>query len=97
MGSGTRGGNTGERLEVLYRAGRFSREEFQELRQAYYFLMQLRLKSQAVRIIDEGLEPQNMIYIEKLTKVEVATLVEVFKVIKNFQLKIKIEFTNSLF
>lgn len=89
--------NTGERLEVLYQTGHFSREEYQELRQAYYFLMELRLKSQAVRIMDEGLEPQNMIYIEKLTKVEVATLVEVFKVIKNFQLRIKIEFTNSLF
>lgn len=89
--------NTGERLKVLAEKGHFTHKEYQELKQAYYFLMGLRLDSQATQIIHERAEPTNVIEIDKLTKIERVTLVEVFKVIKNFQLKVKIEFKNSLF
>src|SRR5690554_427749 len=89
--------NTGERLKILAEKGHFTPEEYQEIRHAYYYLMALRLESQARQIINEKVAPQNVIFLEKLTKVERVALVEVFKVIKDFQLKVKIQFTNSLF
>src|SRR5690606_5471345 len=89
--------NTGERLKILAEKGHFTPEEYQEIRHAYYYLMALRLESQARQIISEKVAAQNVIFLEKLTKVERVALVEVFKVIKGFQLKVKIQFTNSLF
>lgn len=89
--------NTGERLRILAEKGHFTSQEYQEIRHAYYYLMALRLESQARQIADEKVAPQNVIFLEKLTKVERVALVEVFKVIKDFQLKVKIQFTNSLF
>jgi CBS domain-containing protein len=59
--------------------------------------MAMRLDSQATQIIIQKVPPQNVIFLEKLTQIERVALVEVFKVIKNFQLKVKIQFTNSLF
>lgn len=89
--------NTGERLKTLADQGQFSEKEYQELRHAYYYLMAMRLDSQATQIIIQKVPPQNVIFLEKLTQIERVALVEVFKVIKNFQLKVKIQFTNSLF
>lgn len=89
--------NTGERLKVLANQGHFSQEEYQEIKHAYYFLMGIRLNSQATQIISERISPQNVIYLDKLTKIERVALIEAFKVIKNLQLKVKIQFTNSLF
>lgn len=89
--------NTGDRLKALMEQGYFTPKEYYEIRHAYYYLMGLRLESQARQIIREKMPPQNVIYLDKITKVETRSLVEVFKVIKDFQLKVKIHFTNSLF
>lgn len=89
--------NTGARLKALTEQGHFSPEEYQEIRHAYYYLMGLRLESQARQIVTEKVPPENFIFLDKITKVEKVALVEVFKVIKDFQLKVKIHFTNSLF
>lgn len=88
--------NTGERLKALQRAGVFTETELQELTQSYYFLMSMRLKSQANQIIHDKSYPDNYIHLEKLTSIEEATLIEIFKIIKNFQLGIKLRFTNRL-
>jgi len=58
--------------------------------------MALRLKSQANQIIGEKVEPDNMIRIDSLTKIEKATLKEIFKTIHNFQLGIKQRFTREI-
>ena len=89
--------NTGERIEALKDSGVFSDKQFHELLQAYYYLMGMRLKKQAKQIINDKAEPENFIDPKSLTKIEQVTLKEVFKVIKDFQLKIKIEFTNTIF
>lgn len=89
--------NTGERLQALMEQGHLTSKEYQEIRHAYYYLMRLRLESQARQIIREKIAPENVIYLNEITKVEKVALVEVFKVIKDFQLKVKIQFTNSLF
>ncbi len=88
--------NTGERLKALQEKNVFTETEYLELIQSYYFLMSMRLKNQANQIIHEKAEPDNYIHITNLTAIEEATLKEIFKVIKNFQLGIKVRFTNRL-
>ncbi|MEJ6978858.1 DUF294 nucleotidyltransferase-like domain-containing protein [Pedobacter sp. P351] len=88
--------NTGERLKALKEKEVFSETAFHELSQSYYFLMGMRLKSQAVQIIHDKHLPDNYIDLRTITKIEQVTLIEIFKTIENFQAKIKLEFTNSL-
>jgi CBS domain-containing protein len=89
--------NTGERLEALKEKGVFSETEYLELIQSYYYLMSLRLKKQASRIINDQAEPENYLDIGSLTKIEQVTIIEIFKTIRNFQSGIKITFTNNIF
>lgn len=89
--------NTGERLKALKEKGIFTETSFNELIQSYYFLMSMRLKNQANQIINERKEPDNYIDLNKVTKIEQGTLVEIFKTIANFQSRIRIYFTNNLF
>jgi CBS domain-containing protein len=89
--------NTGERLEELMEKGVFTETEYQELMQSYYYLMSMRLKKQAVQIINDKTAPENLIDIQGLTKIEQVTLKEIFKTIANFQTNIKVKFTNALF
>jgi CBS domain-containing protein len=88
--------NTGERLKALKEKEVFTETGFHELSQSYYFLMGMRLKSQASQIIYDKTEPDNYIHLSKITKIEQVTLIEIFKTIENFQAKIKLEFTNTL-
>jgi CBS domain-containing protein len=88
--------NTGERLEALKEQGIFNDKEFNELLQSYYYLMGMRLKKQAVQIINDKVEPDNLLSPKKLTKIEQVALKEIFKVIADFQLRIKVAFTKSL-
>jgi CBS domain-containing protein len=88
--------NTGERLKALKDKGVFTETAFHELSQSYYFLMGMRLKSQASQIIYDKQLPDNYIDLNKITKIEQVTLIEIFKTIVNFQGKIRLEFTNTL-
>jgi CBS domain-containing protein len=88
--------NTGERMKALRRLEVFSETAYHELSQSYYFLMSMRLKNQAIQIIQDKAAPDNYIDLSRLTKIERVTLKEIFKVIGNFQSKIKIDFTNSV-
>ncbi|OKL38783.1 DUF294 nucleotidyltransferase-like domain-containing protein [Pontibacter flavimaris] len=88
--------NTGERLEDLKALGEFTDTDFQELMHSYYYLMSLRLKKQAVQMIQDKAAPDNFIDIRSLTKIEQVTLKEIFKTIANFQASIKLKYTNSL-
>ncbi|RYY38104.1 MAG: CBS domain-containing protein [Sphingobacteriaceae bacterium] len=88
--------NTGERLKALKAKGIFSESEYHELIQSYYFLMNLRLKKQTEQIIQDHTAPDNYIELLQLSKIERVTLKEIFKIIENFQSKIKVSFTGSL-
>ncbi|HEX8327224.1 MAG TPA: DUF294 nucleotidyltransferase-like domain-containing protein [Hymenobacter sp.] len=88
--------NTGERLEALKALGVFKEREAHELLQSYYYLMGVRLKKQAVQIISDHTTPDNYLDPKSLTKVEQVTLKEIFRVIADFQVKIKVGFTKSL-
>lgn len=89
--------NTGERLDALAKAGHITEEELLELKQSYYYLMSLRLDRQAKQIMLDKVQPENFVDIDGLTKIERVTIIEIFKVIKNFQMKVKIAFTNTIF
>lgn len=89
--------NTGERLEALRQEGVFTTEEFHELLQAYYYLMGMRLRYQAHQIIRDQDEPHNYVNPKSLTKIEIVTLKEIFKVIDKFQQRIKVVFTRNIF
>nr|WP_317174886.1 DUF294 nucleotidyltransferase-like domain-containing protein [Pararhodonellum marinum] len=88
--------NTGKRIQKLTEKKVFTPKESQELAHAYYYLMALRLEKQALMMMEKQKPAVNYVSIEELTKVEMVTLVEIFKVIKQFQLKVKINFTRSL-
>jgi len=87
--------NTGQRLGALRQLNVFTEKEYQELVQAYYYLMGMRLKKQAVQMQAKQL-PDNYLDPKSLTKVERVTLKEIFKVIEDFQLKIKVNFAKLL-
>jgi len=88
--------NTGARLGELCRLGVFTEKEYQELLQAYYYLMGMRLKKQARQLIDDLMPATNYLDPKELTQVERVTLKEIFKVIADFQTKIKVSFTKAL-
>lgn len=88
--------NTGDRLKRLKDKEIFNEAEYNELSQAYYFLMSMRLRKQAMQIMYDHSEPDNYIDISHLTKIERVTLKEIFKVIENFQTRIRLEFTSSI-
>ena len=88
--------NTGERLKKLMELGVFSQQQYQELYQSYYYLMAMRLENQANQILVEKVDPNNYIRINNLTQIERTTLKEIFKTIDNFQMGIKMRFTNNI-
>jgi len=88
--------NTGERMKLLRDMGVFSEKQYQELHLSYYYLMAMRLKHQSDKMIVDKGSPDNYIAIESLTRIERATLKEIFKTIENFQSGIRIKFTNNL-
>ena len=89
--------NTGERMKALWDQKVFTEEDYHELMQSYYYLMGLRLKQQARQIMYDHQEPDNFISPAQLTKIEIVTLKEIFKVIANFQQRIKMIFTRNIF
>lgn len=88
--------NTGERMNALLDAKIFTEEDYHELMQSYYYMMGLRLKQQAKQIMYDHQEPDNFVSPALLTKIEIVTLKEIFKVIENFQQRIKMIFTRNL-
>lgn len=89
--------NTGDRMKSLQDQKVFTEEDVHELMQSYYYLMGMRLKRQAYQITYDHEAPDNFVSPTSLTKIEVVTLKEIFKVIANFQQRIKLVFTRNLF
>ncbi len=88
--------NTSERIQSLQGKGVFSEAEGQELNHAFSYLMALRLENQAEIIMAKSPQPLNWVKIDRLTKVQTVTLIEIFKVIRDFQARMRISFTKSL-
>jgi len=77
--------NTGDRLTALLESGKLPKEEYYELLQAYYFMMQLKLKYQVKAIVHENSTPDDLIDPSRLTNIERVTLKTAFKVVEDRQ------------
>ena len=85
--------NTQDRLYQLYVKKALPWHDFNELDQAYSFMMQLRFVRQISAIMDENAKPDNYINPKKLSRIEQTMLKEIFNRIEKLQTKLGFEFT----
>ncbi len=93
---GIKATNTLERLKVLHEEGHVTKQNYDEMVQAYTYLMQLRLRSQAEDLKRGNREADNYISPDSLTYIEQKLLKEIFSQIKHFQAKLSYDFTGQL-
>ncbi len=85
--------NTQDRLHRLYLNKFLPWSDYNELDQAYSFMMQLRFARQISAVMDENAKPDNYVNPKKLSRIEQTMLKEIFKRIENLQAKLGFEFT----
>ncbi len=85
--------NTQERLEQLHIKKAISEQDYNDLNQAYSFLMQLRFFRQVTAVIEENSKPDNYLNPKILSRIEQTTMKEIFKRIEKYQSKLSFEFT----
>ncbi len=85
--------NTIERLKMLAENNVFSLQQNNELAHIYNFLMQLRIKHHAIKIIENDI-PENIIEYNSLTPIEQNTLKKSFAEISQLQLQLSLDFKN---
>ena len=76
--------NTLQRMEKLRDMGVLYKELYDNLREAFLLLQELRLKSQ-INKLQRGETPDNYVNPEELTKIEKDLLKDAFKVVEEFQ------------
>ena len=86
--------NSLDRLEGLLKKGIINRNTYEELKQAYNYLMQLRFKHQAEQIM-ENVSADNYINPNSLTQIEQKTLKNIFSQILSIQKKMSYDFTGE--
>ena len=88
--------NTIERLNELRERNVLSPQNYQEMIQAYSYLMQIRLRVQAEAISQGNRKPENYVSPKNLTYIEQKLLKEIFSQTKNFQARLSYDFTGQL-
>ena len=88
--------NTLERLRQLHKRDIMNEKDYGDLKQAYGFLMQLRIVRQVTAVIEENGKPDNYINPKKLSRLEQTMLKEVFKRTEKLQIKLGFEFTGVM-
>jgi CBS domain-containing protein len=88
--------NTFERLKQLYERNLLSQQNYQEMIQAYSYLMQTRLGTQAEAIMQGNKHPDNYVSPRKLTYIERKLLKEIFAQTKHFQARLSYDFTGQM-
>jgi len=83
--------NSLERLSELFSRKSIDETSHNELYQAYNFMMHMRLNFQ-VESITQNEIPNNIVNINKLTRIEVATLKKLFSEMGDLQSKVKFDF-----
>ncbi|MFO8085309.1 MAG: DUF294 nucleotidyltransferase-like domain-containing protein [Desulfobacterales bacterium] len=85
--------NTQERLFKLHLSKVLPWEQYNEIEQAYSFLMQLRFRHQVNLIMRDNAPPDNFVNLKKLSRIEHTMLKEIFRRLDKFQSKLNIDFT----
>ena len=88
--------NTLVRLFRLYTKHALTNKEYNDIVQAYNFLMNLRFRRQITTILDEDQTPDNYINPGNLSHLDRHMLREVFRMIEKMQQKIGVEFTGVI-
>lgn len=88
--------NTLQRLEALKNLNILSKQNHQEMEQAYTYLMQIRLRNQARSIGGKDKNPDNFVRPKNLSYIEQKLLKEIFSQTKNFQSKLSYDFTGQI-
>ncbi|MBI9071183.1 MAG: cache domain-containing protein [Melioribacteraceae bacterium] len=86
--------NSLERLDGLLEKGIINKTSYEELKQAYNYLMQLRFKHQS-ELEMENLEANNYINPSKLTQIEQKTIKNIFSQIISIQKKLSYDFSGE--
>lgn len=87
--------NTLSRLRQLYHQQVISKSMYDELVLSYNYLMHIRFRFQAQSIL-QNKTPDNIIDINSLTHIEVATIKKIFGEIGNLQTKLNFDFKGSM-
>ncbi|MCP4022620.1 MAG: hypothetical protein GY729_12325 [Desulfobacteraceae bacterium] len=87
--------NTQDRLYQLFLKKTITRNEYNEIEQAYSFMMQLRFMGQINRILGDQLKAHNYIHPKKMSSIEKRMLKEVLKKAKELQSKLSLDFTGT--
>ncbi len=88
--------NTQERLYRLCLKKVLSRDEYNDIEQAYAYVMQLRFVRQITAIVDERTEPDNYLNPGKLSRIERKMLKVIFKRIEKIQSKLSFDFIGEV-
>lgn len=86
--------NTLARINQLYLKKFISKTMYDELVLSYNYLMHIRLRFQTAKIL-QNQAPDNLVNMEKLTHIEIATIKKFFASINNLQTKINFDFKGS--
>jgi CBS domain-containing protein len=87
--------NTLQRLRALHLQEIINKTMYDELVLSYNYLMHLRFRFQANSILENRL-PDNIIDLNKLTHIEVATLKKIFSEIGDLQTKLNFDFKGTM-
>jgi len=88
--------NTLDRMERLVHLEVLDRRDYDELAHAYSFMMLVRLSHQAIMLVKEEREPDNLIMPRELTYINRQGLKEAFKRIRTAQSKMRMDLTHDI-
>ncbi|PKL17341.1 MAG: hypothetical protein CVV49_11700 [Spirochaetae bacterium HGW-Spirochaetae-5] len=88
--------NTMMRLAALNEMKVLTDLNYQEMIQAYTYLMQIRLRIQAEAVSRQKKNPDNYVCPKNLTSIEQKLLKEIFSQTKNFQVRLSYDFTGQI-
>ncbi|MBF0239760.1 MAG: CBS domain-containing protein [SAR324 cluster bacterium] len=86
--------NTLDRLRELWKIGILNKIDYEDVVQAYHFLMQKRFKHQ-VSLLNQMKRPDNYVNLGELTRMDQIMLKQVLAKIANFQKRLSFDFTGS--
>jgi PAS domain S-box-containing protein len=87
--------NTLDRIEQLYFKGVIVKGMYNDLVLTYNYLMHLRLHNQTKKMM-QNKTPDNLINIEKLAHIEIATIKKLFASINKLQTKLNVDFKSNV-
>jgi len=87
--------NTQERLYRIFLKKGLVRKEYNEIEQAYDFMMQLRFVHQIKAVVDEQIKPDNYINPKELSRMERKMLAAILKKVESVQKKLNLEFLSA--